>query len=180
MKTRIILSILLGAVFFTGCKNESSKENQSKTEQFIDETYRVTLDVTVKKNHDFQIYYTDKTSADFNEKESLWIKVKGSELPQKIVFVIPKDILPTLFRLDFGLNNQQEDITLHSVRVDYLGKKFVVSGKEIANFFRPIEDTKINFETGVISPIIKDGKGIEPVLYPQEIPLEKELKKLIF
>ena len=100
-------------------------------------------------------------------------------MSQKVVFTLPEGALPTLFRFDFGLNKEQQDIKLESVEIEYFGKKFIVKGVEIANYFRPVDDTKVDFETGIIKPIVKDGIGIEPVLYPQEVPLEKELKKLI-
>lgn len=183
MKTRILSLLMVVTVLFVGCKNESKDEKDlegdAKTEEVVNDTYTVTLDITVKKDDDFQIYYTDKTSADFSEEQSVWVKVKGSDAPQKVTFTFPKDVLPTLFRLDFGLNNQQQDMILTSIEVEYFGKKFTSSGAVMANYFRPIGETQIDFASGVIKPIVKDGKGVEPVLYPQEVPLEKELKKLI-
>lgn len=177
MKTRFFCLIVVLSSFLLGCKNED-KEDVVK-EETLSEKYTVSLEVIVKEDDDFQIYYTDKTSADFNEEQSLWVKVKGSETSQKVVFTLPEEVLPTLFRLDFGLNKEQQDITLKSIEIECFGKKFRTSGKEIANYFRPIDDTKVDFETGIIKPILKDGKGVEPVLYPQEVPLEKELKKLM-
>ena len=177
MKTRFFCLIVVLSGLLLGCKNED-KEDVVK-EETLSEKYTVSLEVVVKEDDDFQIYYTDKTSADFNEEQSLWVKVKGSETSQTVVFTLPEEALPTLFRLDFGLNKEQQDITLKSIEIGYYGKKFITSGKEIANYFRPIDDTKVDFETGIIKPIVKEGKGVEPVLYPQEVPLEKELKKLM-
>jgi hypothetical protein len=181
MKTRILVILIIAHITLVCCKNKSS--DKTLEEPVIvnnsNNTYSVVLDVIVKKDDDFQIYYTDKTSADFNEKESVWVNVKGSESPQKVVFTFPENTLPTLFRLDFGLNNEQESIVLTSVEVNCFGNIFKTSGKEMSIYFRAIEDTEIDFEKGIIKPIVKDGKGIEPVLYPQEVPLEIELKKLI-
>jgi hypothetical protein len=177
MKTKILYLVIVMSVFFLGCKNEEKTEVINKETDI--EKYTVSLNVIVKEDDDFQIYYTDKTSADFSEESSLWVKVKGSEISQKVVFTIPEGELPTLFRFDFGLNKEQKDIKLESVEIEYFGKKFIVKGKEIAIYFRPVDDTKVDFETGIIKPIVKNGMGVEPVLYPQEVPLEKELKKLV-
>lgn len=177
MKTKFLCLVIVLSSFFLACKNEEKKDVINEETNI--EKYTVSLNVVVKKDDDFQIYYTDKTSADFSEDESLWVKVNGSEMSQKVVFTLPEGALPTLFRFDFGLNKEQQDIKLESVEIEYFGKKFIVKGVEIANYFRPVDDTKVDFETGIIKPIVKDGIGIEPVLYPQEVPLEKELKKLI-
>ena len=181
MKTRILAIILTTFIVFVSCKNEKKNETQSEIqkEEVLNDSYKVTLEVTVKKDDDFQIYYTDKTSGDFSEQESIWVKVKGSESSQKVVFTFPENALPTLFRLDFGLNIEQEDIVLTSIEVNYFEKRFITIGREMAVYFRQVDDTQIDFETGIIKTIIKDGKRIEPILYPHEVPLEKELKKLL-
>ena len=183
MKNKIILGTVLAMTFFTSCKNENPtiNPNDSQNQQeVLNDYFIVTVDVIVKKDDDFQIYYTEKTSADFNEQESLWVKVKGSETSQKVVFNLPNDVVPSLFRLDFGLNKEQEDIKLNSVEVNYLGKKFLMNGPEqLSNYFRPEANTVIDLETDIIKAIVKDGIRVEPVLYPHEVPMERELKKLV-
>ena len=181
MKTKNILLALIFSALFVSCKNDknenSQKENQEQT--IVDKVFKVTLDVVVKKDDNFQIYYTDKSSSDFNEKESIWTEIKGSESPQKVVFELPKDYVPTLFRLDFGVNDKQEDIKINSVQIDYFGKKFFSQGEGLANYFRPETSTKIDFKTGIIKAILKNGKRLEPALYPHEKPLGDEITKLV-
>ena len=181
MKTRIILSVLLVTILFTGCKNEEKgKPNEEPNEEAVlSKNVIVTLDLTIKKDDDLQVYYTDKTSTDFNEKESIWQHVKGSEVPQKVVFNLPEDAFPTMVRIDFGVNKDQEDIILSGVGFEYLGKNFIVNSGLLPNYFRPQTETNIDFNTGIIKAIVKDGKRVEPALFPHEVPLSKELVKLI-
>lgn len=180
MKTKFIAILLLITTIFS-CKNDSNNEksNVENNQTGVTKNVKITLNVVVKKDDNFQVYYTEKSSNDFNEKESVWVEVKGSENPQDVVFNIPEDVIPTMFRLDFGVNQKQEDIKLNGVNIEYLGKSFKTQIPLLANYFRPEPSTSIDFKTGIIKAIIKDGKRQEPALYPHETVLQPEIEKLI-
>ncbi len=178
MKTKFITILLLVTTLFS-CKNESNSEkNSSSVQPELTKNFKVSLNVLVKQDDNFQIYYTEKTSSDFNEEESVWVEVKGSENPQDVVFNIPEDVLPTMFRLDFGVNDKQEDIKLNSINIEYLGKSFKSEIPLIANYFRPLDSTQVDVKNGLIKAILKDGKRVEPAIYPHEEILKMELEKL--
>jgi hypothetical protein len=180
MKTKFIATLLLVTTLFS-CKNESNNDKSSvdNNQTEVSKNFKVTLNVIVKKDDNFQVYYTEKSSNDFNEKESVWVEIKGSENPQDVVFNIPEEVVPTMFRLDFGVNDKQEDIKLNGVNIEYLGKSFKSEIPLLANFFRPEASTQIDFNTGIIKAIVKDGKRQEPALYPHEAVLQQEINKLI-
>jgi hypothetical protein len=173
--TKVILIAM--SVCFLGCKDQ---KEEVKTEEapVVANNVKVTLDVTIKKDDDLQIYYTETTSTDFNEKESLWQHVKGSESPQKIVFNIPEDVLPTMVRLDFGVSDNQEAVKFSGIEFEYYGKKFTSVGEDLANYFRPQTEARIDFKTGLIEARFQDGKRIEPAIFPHEVPLSQALDKL--
>lgn len=179
MKTRIILSILLVSGFFTGCKNDKSVDSLEVVKPVVvDNTFKVTLNVIVKKDDDFALFFTQDGSTDFKDAP-IWQGVKGSENPQQIKYILPQDVYPTQLRLDFGLKNDQEDVTLKSVLLEYKDKKREIIGTELINFFRP-DDSKCTFDptTGVIKALVKEGKKQSPSLYPQESQLGPEILKL--
>ena len=178
MKTKFITILLLVTTLFS-CKNESNNEETSSSVQpELTKNFKVSLNVLVKQDDNFQIYYTEKTSSDFNEEESVWVEVKGSENPQDVVFNIPEDVLPTMFRLDFGVNDKQEDIKLNSINIEYLGKSFKSETPLLANYFRPLDSTQVDVKKGLIKATFKDGKRVEPAIYPHEEILKMELEKL--
>ena len=184
MKAKIILGLIVVSTFLIGCKNENKEVDPIGVigEESLDQNellFKVSLNVIVKKDDSFQLYYIDQSNTNFEEENSVWVNVKGSESPQLVEFLLPKDYVPSLIRLDFGLANDQEDIILSTIEMEYLGKKFTSSGLNMANYFRPLESTQIDFETGVIKTIIKDGKRVEPVLHPHESVLESEIIKLL-
>lgn len=176
MKTRIILSILLVTVFFTGCKNDKSVDSlEVVTPEVVDNTFKVTLKVIVKKDDDFSLYFTEDGTINFKD-EPIWQGVKGNESLQDVVYVLPEGVYPTQLRLDFGLKQDQEDITLKSVKMEYKGKTREILGAELINFFRA-DDNKCTFDssTGLIKAI---GQPKARSLYPQETNLGPEIAKL--
>lgn len=179
MKTNFITILLLVTTLFS-CKNESNNEKSEveNNQTEVSKNFKVTLNVVVKKDDNFQVYYTEKTSSDFNEKESVWVEVKGSENPQDVVFYIPENVLPSMFRLDLGVNDKQEDIKLNSVNVEYLGKSFKSDIPLLANYFRALDSTQVDVKKGLIKATFKDGKRVEPAIYPHEEILKMELEKL--
>lgn len=180
MKTKFITLFILMSFAFIGCKNEKSVDSLEVIKpESIDTTFKVTLEVLAKKDDNFQVYYTEASSEIFTEEKSVWVAVKGMETSQKVVLSLPKDVVPALVRLDFGLNKEQGDIVLSEVDLDYLGNKFVAKGAVIGNYFRPLDPTKLDISTGIITATDKNGNRVEPVLYPHEIPLGEEILKLI-
>ena len=177
MKTKVFLILLCISMFFISCKNETSKTKEPEQE-LANDFFKVTLDVKVKKTDDFQIYYIENADENFSEEKSIWINVKGSENQQKVVFDLPKDIVPHLIRLDFGLSDTQEDITLYSIEMNYFGKKFLINKNMFETYFRPLAQTQFDFNTGVLKPTFKDGKRVESVLHPHEVILAPEIDKL--
>jgi len=179
MKTRILSSILLLAVFLTGCKNEKPIDSLDvvKTEEAV-KIFQITLDVTVKKNDDFALFYTEDGSINFTGNP-IWIGVKGSETSQKVVFNLPEDVIPTNLRLDFGISKDQEPMTINNFKMTYAGKTFEAPGATFFQYFRPNEEcTQVDKVKALVIPVKKEGKYFGPSFYP-EIALSEEIGKLV-
>lgn len=176
MSPKTITFVVLIVSLFSACKNDKS---QNENQKGIDPNFKITLNVIVKKNDNFSLFYTQDGTADFSKTKPIWVGVKGKESEQKVVYVLPKKALPTQLRLDFGLANNQENIILKSVIIENNGKKREIKGSELAGFF--IADVKkctFNASNGVIKAVINDGVRQYPSLYPQEETLKAELEKL--
>jgi len=178
MKTKIIATVILLTTLFIGCKDEKAIDSLEVVKTEVDNSFKVTVNVIVKKDDDFSLFYTEDGTIDF-KGEPIWTGVKGSEAVQPIKYTLPQDVYPTELRLDFGLKKDQEDITLKSVVLEYKGKTREISGSELVNFFRA-DENKCTFEpnTGVIKAVVKDGVRQYPSLYPIESNLGPEIKKL--
>ena len=112
---RKLFAILIVFTIFS-CKDEKSIDNLEvvKPEAVVDPNFKVTVNVIVKKDDDFCLFYTEDGTADF-KGDPIWTGVKGNESVQPIVYTLPKDIYPTQLRLDFGLKKDQEDIVFKSL-----------------------------------------------------------------
>ena len=138
MKTRIILSILLVTVFFAGCKKDNSVDSLEVVKpevKAVDNSFKVTLNVTVKKDDTFSLYYSEDGSTDFTKIPPLWMVVKGNPAQQNVVFSLPKDIIPSQLRLDFGMTKDQEPIVINSFQMNYLQKEFKINKELISWYF---------------------------------------------
>lgn len=181
MKTKFSAIILLLSTLFLGsCKDEKSIDSLEVVTPEPVEAFIVTLDVTIKKDDDLSLYYTTDGSIDFSKIAPIWQGVKGSNDSQKVVFTLPEDVKPTLLRLDFGMNKEQEDVVLKSVKMEYIGKSKTIASPEFVSYFRA-DDNKCSFDpvTGVIKALVKDGVRQFPSLYPHESTLGPEIQKII-
>lgn len=181
MKTKFIAVLVLLTVFISGCKDGKSVDNlEIKKPEVIDNSFKVILDVIVKENDDFSLFYTEDGSTDFTKIKPIYMSVKGSETSQKVLYSLPEDVIPTQLRLDFGINKNQKDIVLNSVTMDYKGKTRTIGCPELVSFFRA-DDSKCTFDpiTGKIVAKIVDGKRLYPSLYPHETVLQPEIEKLL-
>ncbi len=181
MKTRIILAIVLMTTFFVGCKNEKSVDSLEVVtpETIVDKTFKVTLNVILKKDDTFSLFYTEDGTTDFSKTAPIWKAVKGSDAEQSVVYNLPEEVFPSQLRLDFGLAKVQDDITLKSVILEYKGKKREIVGPELASFFQAdLNKCTFDASTGIIKAVIKDGVRQFPSLYPQEKMLKPEMEKL--
>lgn len=179
MRTNFFIAAILFAGIFTSCKNEKSVGSSEGVESpVVDNNFKITLNVIVKRDDDFSLFYTEDGSINFTG-EPIWLGVKGSENIQQVVYNLPDEVFPTELRLDFGMKEDQEDIILKGVTLEYKGRKKEIVGANLINFFIA-DENKCTFDpsTGTIKAIIKDGVRQFPSLYPQEVNLKPEIKKL--
>lgn len=177
MKSKFIAFFAVLAIALTGCKNEKSVDNLEVVKpEVVDNTFKATFKVTVKKDDDFSLYYTEDGTINFN-KPALWLKVKGSDSPQDVTFTLPEDVIPTQLRFDLGMNQNQEDIVFQGFKLEYMGKTFEKSGPELAMYFNP-DPSKCTFDpnTGLVKAV---GEKKCPSFYPHETPMTKAIDAVV-
>jgi hypothetical protein len=181
MKTKFITVFLLLSIVLVGCKNEN-KNDTTASESVVknDKNFTVTLNVTVKKDDTFSLFYTEDGSTDFTQIQPLWIEVKGSEVPQDVVFALPADASPTQLRLDFGLNKEQQPILINKFNMNFFGKSFESPGKDFYIYFDADRSKTIyDKDQMTIDAVISDGVRQSPSFYPNTKPLGDEIAKLL-
>ena len=176
MKLNIITLALL-ILSFGSCKNDGKLNDPKSSSQQIkgDDVFRVKFNLTLKKDDNLCLYYTHDGSINFNDKETVWIPLKGNETAQDIVFELPESVIPSFIRIDFGSgkNLEQSDVALKVFEMSYNGKISKSNGAEILNYFVPFEPyTKVTPNTSVLQRLKKDQTA-GPILYPKETQTAK-------
>lgn len=172
MKERILILLII-SIFISSCKNE--KKEALEKEAKVDNSFNVSFDFILKKDDDIHLYYTTDGTLNFNENNSLWLPIKGSENAQTLTFSLPDDVIPTHLRVDFGagINEQQSDVDIKSFTMKYYDKKVVANGLAFFDYFYINEsNTKKDEGTTVLRRLDQKQSG-GPMVYPQTLLTDK-------
>lgn len=171
-------NIIIVALFLTliSCKdNQKGDVIETKKNQ-----YKITLNAIIKKDDTFQIYYKESNddNAPFEEKNSVRVDFKGSEIAQDIIFNLPEDVYPTYLRVDFGSNKDQSEIIVNQFKIDFLDKEFSINGKQFFDYFIA-EKAFIKFdkETSKAIPFVTIEGNYDPMFF-SEATFNEEMIKL--
>jgi hypothetical protein len=180
MKAKHFLTIALLGFTVLSCKNQDSKTEET-TQEVVNNRFKITLNATVKKDDDFQVYYKEASdlSNPFSEEKSMYVAVKGSETPQDIVFELPEGAKPAALRMDFGLKKDLGDIVVNRFSIEYKGKRIDASGTTFFDMFRPDESfVKVDKATAKITPIVAKDGNYDPMMFSVE-SLDKQMAELV-
>ena len=177
MKTKIAITFLFIMALVSCKKEEKTAEPEVKKE--VSTLFKVTLDVNVKKDDSFHLFYTEDGSSNFTEESSVWVEFKGSPNDQSVTFNLPENTIPTNLRLDFGVNKEQEEMTIKNFKMEYAGKISEAQGANFFNLFGPNEAiTKVDKEKGLIIPVKDQAQYFGPSFYPLPA-LAEQIAKMV-
>jgi hypothetical protein len=182
MKTKFIILFILFVSVFIGCKGDANTSDPLDLTKQVqqEEGFKVSLEVVVKKNDSFNLYFTEDGTIDFGKIQPISTKVIGNQSSQIVVFNIQNDVFPNEFRFDLGSNLEQDEIILKSIKFDFKGRSRKFIGSEIGMYFRSDGSNCIyDIATGSIKGKIVDGKRLTPLLYPHEEALRLQIDKMM-
>lgn len=171
---KISTVVLLFTIILFSCKDESKTPEVKIPNNFI-----FTVNLLMKKNDTLHLYYTEDNTINFKEENSMWVSSLGSEEVQKVRFELPKGVFPTQFRIDLGVNTENEKIIFKGFNMEYKGKSKEYIEPTVYNYFRIDDNTtiidSITKELSRKDPKIKAGAS----LYPHETILKPEIDNLV-
>lgn len=180
MKRFVVVLALASMVI--SCKDDkkvSTEETKAVEEVTVKENFSIEMDVQAAKKDDFAVYYTENGTNEFSETSVAWKGVKGGPDVEKLVIDLPADVAPTNVRLDFGLNKDQESVTVKNIKIIYYGKELSFKGSEFFNYF--IKDDKFKTDIDAAAGTLKISKNgtafATPYFYPRQ-ELIDAIKKL--
>ncbi|MFD2908596.1 hypothetical protein ACFSX9_07585 [Flavobacterium ardleyense] len=181
MKTNKLFLALVMLLVLVSCKKEDSAEKENQTDVKTNNTFIITLNAIVKKDDSFQVYYKDVVDEQvaFDESNSIYVDVKGSDSAQDIVFVLPEDAYPAQIRLDYGINKDQSEIKINSFKVNYLNNVVDLNANEFFKHFIFNESTLVKDTiNNTIKPLVFNKEGYDPMSYSEKL-LNDKFQKLL-
>lgn len=181
MKTKLFIIATFLLLLNTSCKNkEENKEATDKetTAAPAKQNFSVEVDVAASKKDDFTLYYTEDNTISFKGEMAVWHGVEGNNKREKVVFDLSEEKIPTDIRLDFGMNKEQESVTVYGVKVAFYGNELYIKGSDFFKYFIESKDFKTEFGADGSLKILKNGSEYKtPFYYPRQ-ELIDALKKL--
>ncbi|WP_127136068.1 hypothetical protein [Flagellimonas oceanensis] len=131
--------ILIALFSIIGCKQEPKTEKSTEDSTQIKESpnLKVVLEVLTKKDDVFEVYYYEPGEKTFSSNKFVFARVNGSMNVQEVTFNLPSDVFPERLRLDFGKNEQQDEMKFLGAKLVYGDKEYKFSQEEMANQFKP-------------------------------------------
>ncbi len=171
MKSKLFVLVAILGISISSCKNE---EKQTQEVEVADanakQNFNVEIDATTTVKDDFAVYFTEDGTNNFTGDQTAWRGISGSGSNEKLVFELSEENIPTLIRLDFGMNKEQGDIVIKNIKMDYYGNDFSFQGSDFFTYFIKTDEfqTEVNPSDGTMT-ILKGKEGFKtPYFYPTQ------------
>jgi hypothetical protein len=175
MKGKILL-LLFVSISVLSCKNKEEAQEVQIEEK--DNSFTITVDMVVKKDDNFQIYYMEDVNEPLDPKNYIDVAVKGSENSQEVVFKLPEDVVPANIRFDLGGNKEQEPIKINSFKMNYFDKKFEAKNEAFDFFFGYNQQVTFDKVSSTATMKTQGNEDYDPICIAKP-SLHDELKKMV-
>jgi hypothetical protein len=171
MKNRFLILVLASLTTLVSC-NGKKEENKEESKP-VNEFFSVEVEALASKTDDFVMYYSEDNTSNFKDANAVWHGIKGG-VDEKVNFVLSGEKIPTHFRLDFGLKNQ-DSVVVKNIKVDFFGNSFLVKGSDFFTYFIKDEQflTKTDAAKGTLTILAKEGVYKTPYYYPTQLTIDK-------
>ena len=184
MKFNILVLAAAILFLFSSCKKdvkEPEAQDKSSTTEVFEPNFIVEIVAKVSAMDDFAAYYTEDSSSNYEGSKAVWTGIDATDKFQTIKLNLPQEIVPTNIRLDFGLNKNQQKISIKEITMLYQGISFKIAGDK---FFEYFLDTKefpaiADPTNGTLEITYKAGTFKTPYFYPTE-KLLKEIQTICY
>lgn len=170
---RSFLFILFFAGLITGCKNKSTLQTIPAVENF-----KIEMDVNASKKDDFTVYYNETNNLDFSGDFAQWKGVEGGK-DENVTIDMPKGVIPTDIRLDFGVNKEQQFVKVKNIKLSYNTNALNIKGSDFFKYFNEDKNFKTETDTvnGTLTIMAQNGVYTTPYFYPSQ-QLHDAIKEL--
>lgn len=182
MKSNIILNRIyrifcyLVLISLLSC-NTTTKNDKKDASGLSEKPFNVELWVSCPENTKIKLFYAEGNGTSFTEDNCISNSIAVHDQLHKVVFKLPQTLKAPQIRLDFETTSA---VTLKRFTIKYGEQSIDAYGTEVFRYFMPDFSTcTINLDTGLITPLKKDGKLQTPSLYPHKKFFKYKMNELI-
>lgn len=174
MKKALCHGLIIISLLFISC--DSNKKEETSEETTKKDLVELILEINSPLNDKFKIYYTKEANSEITGEHFIEKRFYGSSEMQKVVFQFPNGDMPHKIRLDVGVNQKAENITIKNISVAYKDKLINGNEGEFMKFWSTNECLKFNENDQNYTVIPANGQ--KTPIFIANVELEKELKKI--
>lgn len=182
MKTKYI-SLALLIFVLVGCKvdKENSNPESNSTEKAVaskatGKGFKVSFNAIVAADDSFMLFYNEDGTENFTGDQMVEFKLKGSNEPQNIEFLLPDDAMPLNFRFDIGSNKELKEVKFNKFKMEYKGKMFESGATTFFKYFYPNDQVICDTLNSIAKINNKEGQPFDPII-GGTLYLQNELEK---
>lgn len=177
MTQMAVWTLLLALFSLSSCEDGYRGVRQMHDANSPQFEFRVAASIT--RSDTLKLYYTTDGSIRFSETQTVIRPVEGKQEVQEAHFILPKGVVPSQIRLDFGNHQKERPVYLKWVSMAYRERRVVIPATLIFSYFRPnLKETEFNATSGMLRAKRVDDTYLVPSLYPKEGPLEEQIQFL--
>ncbi|WP_396149257.1 hypothetical protein [Flavobacterium sp.] len=166
MRKNFLLITTMMVLLLTSCgKKEEVKDETPKVNP---KTFKVEIEGTFKKDDELILFWKDKSISFFDDNHTIYQGIKGSIVPQKVVFEFQEGDMPNDIRLDISSKKEQNEITLNYIKLEQESRSFMILKDKFTEFFRPNEFISLDAKTGIITTKEING-AYDPIFFTTPI-----------
>lgn len=149
-----------------GCKDEKSTKEVSSQEQkeSDDSEIQVIVDMTVKNDDTFEMFYNEDGTLDFKTNNSVRVDVKGKPETQSITFNLPDTLHVANLRFDPGQNSKQGEMVMNKLIIRLHDKEVEFNAADFFKHFNSVETIKAQPEKFSFVGVMVNG-NYDPLYY---------------
>lgn len=106
---KYIFSLIAATISFLAISNFLKKKTVVPTSILVE------LEAVIPLNDIFYVYYLQEGTKNWSDENSTYIRIKGSNTIQKLIFEVPIDKKIEKIRIDIGANKKQRPIKIESI-----------------------------------------------------------------
>mgnify|MGYP000858746459 CR=1 FL=1 len=175
MKKILLLTLSLVSLLSVSCKDDKKAgEDNAANAAPVKPNFFVEVDANAAKKDDFAVYFTEDGTNNFNGQNTVWHGINAGKT-ETVVFDLPEPVIPTNIRLDFGLNKEQDSVTVSRVKFSFLNNNLEIKGSQFFDYFIKDEQFKATTDPakGTLT-IVKNGPEYKtPYYYPRQELIDK-------